>query len=174
MAAPPKFLAVILLIFVTAELVWSWRHSRGVYNLRESMSNLGMMVVNRMLKPVAAAWGFIVLSLFEPLQVFRIPETAWGVVTSFIVVDFAYYWVPPVQPRGACHVGDAPYASLESLDELQHRASAQLGRQVREPPVLCAAGAGRCTPRHIGRVAGDRPAVSVLLAHGVDRPTGLV
>jgi sterol desaturase/sphingolipid hydroxylase (fatty acid hydroxylase superfamily) len=32
------------------------------------------------------------MSLIEPLQVFRLPDTAWAFLVTFVIADFAYYW----------------------------------------------------------------------------------
>jgi len=86
------YLALIAVAAILAELAWSrWRHRR-VYNLRESLSNLAMMAVNRLLRPLVLAWSLLVLSLFEMLQPFRLPTTGWAFLLTFLLTDFAYYW----------------------------------------------------------------------------------
>ncbi|MEM9190430.1 MAG: sterol desaturase family protein [Myxococcota bacterium] len=85
-------LLAVLLILVSAEILWSRRRGRRVYSLRESLSNVTMMAVNQGLRPLALAWSLLVLSLIEPSQVFRLPETAGIFLLTFLVADFAYYW----------------------------------------------------------------------------------
>ena len=74
-----------------AEAAWSWGRA-NIYDPRESASNLVMLVVNRLLKPAQFAWAWFVVSFFEPLQLFRLPDTAAAVVVTFLIADFAYYW----------------------------------------------------------------------------------
>ena len=92
MSSVPPFLIVVLLTCVLAEVVWSWRGQRRVYDFKESMSNVSMMVVGQVIKPIAIAWNFAVLSLFEPLQIVRLPETGWAFLLTFMIADLAYYW----------------------------------------------------------------------------------
>jgi sterol desaturase/sphingolipid hydroxylase (fatty acid hydroxylase superfamily) len=88
----PAFLAVVAVTAILAEVAWSRWRGRRVYNLGESLSNLAMMAVNRLLRPVVLAWSLFVLSLLEPLQPFRLPNTGWAFLLTFLVTDFAYYW----------------------------------------------------------------------------------
>jgi sterol desaturase/sphingolipid hydroxylase (fatty acid hydroxylase superfamily) len=91
MAAPPLTLLAILVLSVAAEIIWSRLRRRNVYNLQESLSNLGTMVVNGVMRPAALAWTYYLMSLIEPLQPFRLPDTAWSFLVTFIVADFAFY-----------------------------------------------------------------------------------
>jgi sterol desaturase/sphingolipid hydroxylase (fatty acid hydroxylase superfamily) len=88
----PMFLVLVAAVAILAELAWSCRRGRPVHKLGDSLSNLGMLAVNRLLRPMLLAWSFIVLSLIEPLQLFRLPATGWAFMVSFVVTDFAYYW----------------------------------------------------------------------------------
>ena len=92
MEAVGLIFAAVLVISVAAEITWSRLRGRDVYNLRESLGNLGILAVNNILKPVSLAWNFLLMSVVEPLQLFRLPDTPWAFVVTFIVVDFAYYW----------------------------------------------------------------------------------
>lgn len=91
MPGVPAYLALVAAAAILAEIAWSRWRRRPVHNLRESLSNLAMMAVNRLLRPLVLAWGFLVLMLFEPLQPFRLPDTGWAFLLSFVVTDFAYY-----------------------------------------------------------------------------------
>jgi sterol desaturase/sphingolipid hydroxylase (fatty acid hydroxylase superfamily) len=84
--------AAVFVTSVAAELIWSRVAGHGVYSLKESLSNLGMMIVGNGLRPAATAWTLLVLSLLEPLGPVRMPETGWTFLVAFVVVDLAYYW----------------------------------------------------------------------------------
>lgn len=88
----PIILAIVAVIAVLAEVAWSCRRRRPVHDLGDSLSNLGMLAVNRLLRPLALAWSFFVLSLMEPLQPVRLPATGWVFLLTFVVTDFFYYW----------------------------------------------------------------------------------
>lgn len=88
----PLLLLPVIVICIAAELRWSRRTGRSVYALRESMSNLLIMAVNRVLKPFTLAWSVMLLSLLEPLQVFTLSDGVGSFLLTFVVADFAYYW----------------------------------------------------------------------------------
>jgi sterol desaturase/sphingolipid hydroxylase (fatty acid hydroxylase superfamily) len=82
----------IAVSMIAAEFAWSRICGRDVYNPRESLSNLGMAVVNNLQKPITLGWNFFIMSLIEPLQAFRLPDTGWAFLATFVIADFAYYW----------------------------------------------------------------------------------
>ena len=86
------FLFAILLAAVAGELAWSWIRKKGVYNLRESLANLAIMVGNNLLKPISLAWKYLVFRLLEPYQLLTLPSGWLTVILTFLVADLAYYW----------------------------------------------------------------------------------
>lgn len=88
----PLVVGLIFLIALLAEIFWSYKSNRNIYNFKETLSNLSMMVVNNLLKPAALAWTVFVLTLVEPWQMFRLPESPLSFLVTFVVADFAYYW----------------------------------------------------------------------------------
>ena len=85
-------LIVLLLIVVSAEAVWSAVCDRGLYDLKDTASNLAILAGNNLIKPLSLAWKYFVFSLFEPLQLFTLPDTAWVFLLTFVAADFTYYW----------------------------------------------------------------------------------
>ena len=85
-------ITVVLAVFVLAEAAWARLVRPGVYHLRESLANLAILVVSNLIKPLTVAWSLLILSLLEPLQMFRLPDTAWTIGLTFVAADFAYYW----------------------------------------------------------------------------------
>lgn len=85
-------LTCVVLIFVAIEVVWSRIRARKVYNVKESLCNLSIAAFNGIQRPVTLAWSVFVLSLTEPLQVYRLPDTVWSFFVTFVIADCAYYW----------------------------------------------------------------------------------
>ena len=85
-------LLVVLAAVIVAEIVWSAVRHRGVYNVRDSLSNASMAVGNNLMRPVSLGWKYIVFKWVEPLQAFTLPEAAWAFLVTFLIADFAYYW----------------------------------------------------------------------------------
>ena len=82
----------LLPILVIAEIAWSRATHRGVYNLRESLSNLTMAVGNNLLRPISLTWKYWILYLVEPFQIWTLPQTPWAILLTFLAADCAYYW----------------------------------------------------------------------------------
>lgn len=92
MESAPIILLGVMVISLSAEITWSRLGGHDVYNLKESLSNLAMLVGNKLLRPVALAWSLFVLSVIEPLQLFRLPDTGGAFLLTLLIADFAYYW----------------------------------------------------------------------------------
>jgi sterol desaturase/sphingolipid hydroxylase (fatty acid hydroxylase superfamily) len=86
-----KFLGLVLLAFL-AELLWSKIKQNSAYNLKETMSNLGIVMGNNLLKPVSLGWKFLVFNAVEAYKVFTIPTNGYTFLLTFFVAEFAYYW----------------------------------------------------------------------------------
>ena len=82
----------LLLILVIGEIAWSRATHRGVYNLRESLSNLTMAVGNNLLRPISLTWKYWILYLVEPFRIWTLPQTPWAILLTFLAADCAYYW----------------------------------------------------------------------------------
>ena len=81
----------ILFVFVLAELLWSRRAGRRVYDLRDSLGNVAILVGGALIKPLSVAWTWFVLSRFEGWQAFELAATPGAFLLTFVAVDGAYY-----------------------------------------------------------------------------------
>ena len=86
-----QFFAIII-IAVFIEAIWSHHKKKGVYNTKESLGNLGIMIGNNLLKPISLAWKLLVLNAFTSYQVFELPTNVFTILLTFLVAEFAYYW----------------------------------------------------------------------------------
>ena len=82
----------IILLALFAEIIWSKIKKKGVYNVKESLGNLGILIGNNLLKPISLAWKYMVFSWVASFQIFNIPFNAYTIVLTFFVAEFAYYW----------------------------------------------------------------------------------
>lgn len=85
------FLGAILTALM-AEIIWSKIKKKSVFNFKESLGNLGILVGTNLLKPMSLAWKYMVFSWIESFQVFNIATNAFTIVFTFFVAEFAYYW----------------------------------------------------------------------------------
>lgn len=92
METPPIAFIAVLLVSVLAEITWSRLSGRSVYDLKDALSNLSTMVVNKIIQPAALTWAYLIMSLIEPLQLIELPAGTWTFLAAFIVADLAFYW----------------------------------------------------------------------------------
>ncbi len=86
------YFLVVILIGVIIEAIWSHYKKKGVYNTKESLSNLGILIGNNLLKPLSLAWKLLVFNALLSYQILDIPTNVLTVLLTFIVTEFAYYW----------------------------------------------------------------------------------
>ncbi|MEM9824191.1 MAG: sterol desaturase family protein [Bacteroidota bacterium] len=83
---------VVIFIAVIIEAIWSHRKEKKVYNRKESLGNLGILIGNNLLKPLSLAWKLLIFKIFVPFQFFDIPTNLWTILLTFLIAEFAYYW----------------------------------------------------------------------------------
>ncbi|MEM8847512.1 MAG: sterol desaturase family protein [Bacteroidota bacterium] len=86
------YFAGIILVALIAEIIWSNTKKRSVFNLKESLGNLGIFIGNNLMKPLSLGWKYLVLGWLEPFQFFTIQTNVFTVVLTFFVAEFGFYW----------------------------------------------------------------------------------
>lgn len=86
------YFAAIVLVALIVEIVWAKAKNKGVFNLKESLGNLGIFIGNNLMKPLSLAWKFLVLGWVEPFQLFSVPNNVFTVICTFFVAEFGFYW----------------------------------------------------------------------------------
>jgi sterol desaturase/sphingolipid hydroxylase (fatty acid hydroxylase superfamily) len=87
-----KILALVFIGLIIIEIAWSWINNKKNYNLKDSLSNLFILVIGRLLKPISLAWAMFLFQWVEPYQIFSIPENGYTLLITFLVVELIYYW----------------------------------------------------------------------------------
>ena len=82
----------IFAICVVIEFVWSRAKNAKIYNSKETLCNMAIYAVHALIQPLAFAWAYLAYSQFIHLIPYSLPQTAWALVLTFVVTDFAYYW----------------------------------------------------------------------------------
>lgn len=83
---------LFLLVLIAAEIVWSWRNSKKVYNLPETLANTVILLGFQLSKIVFAGYQLAVLGLASNLAPVKFGSHAWVFALTFILADFVYYW----------------------------------------------------------------------------------
>ncbi|MDX2247935.1 MAG: sterol desaturase family protein [Bacteroidia bacterium] len=82
----------IFLILILSEVVWSVVQKKGVYHPKETLSNIFIMLVNQLLKPLVVFWNFKVFAWVAGFQFFSLPDKGWVYIVAVVFVDFLFYW----------------------------------------------------------------------------------
>lgn len=86
------WIAGLLLILVIAEMIWSWRHDKKVYQVKDTLANLGIMAGFQLSKLLFAGWQIGLLSWAYRYRVFDFEPGLWLFAATFVLSDFVYYW----------------------------------------------------------------------------------
>jgi sterol desaturase/sphingolipid hydroxylase (fatty acid hydroxylase superfamily) len=86
------WILVFLLALVLAEIIWSWKNDKKVYEIKETLSNLSIFAGFQFSKFLFAGYQLAILGFFTRLAPFSLPRNAWVFVLTFITADFIYYW----------------------------------------------------------------------------------
>ena len=79
-------------LFIIAELIWARFQKKSIYNPKETLSNIIILTVNQLLKPLVLVWSFMVFSWVGKLTLLQLPNHWAMYVLAAIMVDFLLYW----------------------------------------------------------------------------------
>lgn len=83
---------VITLTCVAIELAISMKRGLNLYNRKDTLCNLFILLVSRISQPLFLGYIYGTLRLVEALRPYEIPDTTVSTVGALILTDFAYYW----------------------------------------------------------------------------------
>jgi sterol desaturase/sphingolipid hydroxylase (fatty acid hydroxylase superfamily) len=86
------YILLFLFILIAVEIIWSWKKEKGVYNVKETFSNLAIFVGFQFSKFIFAGYQLSILGFFTKLSLFKLPHNPWVFALTFILADFIYYW----------------------------------------------------------------------------------
>jgi sterol desaturase/sphingolipid hydroxylase (fatty acid hydroxylase superfamily) len=81
-----------LLLIILAEIAWSWKNDKRVYEVKETFSNLAVLAGFQFSKMLFAGYQLAILGFFTALVPFTLPRNGWVFLFTFITADFIYYW----------------------------------------------------------------------------------
>ena len=82
----------ILIGLILLEVIWNWKKKKGVYNLKETGSNLFILIGSQISKALLLGWQITILSLVYEFRFFTIENSALSFIVLFFFIDFLYYW----------------------------------------------------------------------------------
>ena len=90
-----KYASILLLSFLIITLLevgWSIAKHQNNYNLKDTIVNIFIMAVGRLLKPISLIWGMFLFELVLPFQIFQISKNGVTFIITFLMVELVYYW----------------------------------------------------------------------------------
>ncbi len=88
------YLTPIALIFIIAEVFFSWYYKRGYISFNEAIANFGTALANQTTNVLLMAGVYIVYGfLWENFRIFTIEINWWSSILLLLGVDFVFYWV---------------------------------------------------------------------------------
>lgn len=72
-----------------AEIIWSIVKNKSVFNLKESLGNLGVFIGNNFLKPLSLGWKYLLFGWFEQFQFFTFQIIYLLLFWHFLLLNLA-------------------------------------------------------------------------------------
>lgn len=83
---------VITLSCVAVELLISLKRDLKLYQLKDTLCNLFILIVNRLSQPLLLGYTYAALTMVEGLRPNVLPADVLWTVIALLLTDFAYYW----------------------------------------------------------------------------------
>ena len=83
----------IFLILLVIEIIVARKQQRDVFIVKDSLSNIGIMIFsNTVLKTATLAWTVWLITFIMPMQLFSPEKSLLTFAIAFAATDFVYYW----------------------------------------------------------------------------------
>jgi sterol desaturase/sphingolipid hydroxylase (fatty acid hydroxylase superfamily) len=77
---------------VAAEMLWSWRKHKRVYNAKETLANVVILIGFQIAKVALFGYQLYWSNLAFSIALFPLPQTPLVFGLTFLLADFIYYW----------------------------------------------------------------------------------
>jgi len=86
------WLLAALFLLVLAEIIWSWRNDKKVYDLKDTFANLFVLAGFQFSKFISAGYQLSVLGWAADFRLLHLPVKMWAFLLCFFLADLIYYW----------------------------------------------------------------------------------
>lgn len=86
------WILALVLPLVLAEIIWNWKNDRKVYESKDTLTNLLIMVGHQIFKILLVGYQLSILNFISKFSFFELPQNALVFLVCFILSDFIYYW----------------------------------------------------------------------------------
>ena len=89
----------VFALLIVAEVLYTRSQGRNAYALKDFGGSMSQLGINSLVR-LAIGGALISLHFFlYQFRVFEVPNTVWGWVLTFVVIDFVFYWYHRAQHR---------------------------------------------------------------------------
>lgn len=102
------YIGVFLLTLIIAEMIWSWRNNRQVYELKETVANFTILIGFQLSKLLFVSYQLFILGWAGTHKILEFGRSIGVFFLTFLLADFIYYWFHRVshdwKPLWALHL----------------------------------------------------------------------
>lgn len=85
-------LLIVIIIVIAAEVIWSYRKNKKVYNTKDTLANIGVFIGFQLAKIVSFGVHYSILTFLSKYAILQLENSLIVFVYTLISVDFVYYW----------------------------------------------------------------------------------
>ncbi|MDR3716038.1 MAG: sterol desaturase family protein [Puia sp.] len=85
------WILAILFLLILAEIIWSWRKDKKLYNVKETLANLSILAGFEFSKLVFAGYQLTILGFASNYAIAGLPRNGWIFLICFVLADLLYY-----------------------------------------------------------------------------------
>lgn len=83
---------IIIIALIVAEICWSYRTNKKVYNTSDTLANLGVFIGFNLTKVLTFSLHYSIYVLLSEIALFRMENKLVVFIITLFAVDFVYYW----------------------------------------------------------------------------------
>lgn len=90
--AIPLLALSLVLVAIVGEVIWSRRAGVSLYSRNETLSSLGVGILNRLGGLLSLPVKYAAIAFVAQFVPWELPDTLWSFIAGFFVVEVFYYW----------------------------------------------------------------------------------
>ncbi len=81
-----------IILLVVVEMFWSWHNDKKAYNLKDTLTNIAVLLGFNLSKLLFAGYQLAILGFAARIAVFHFNYSLTTFLLTFFLADFIYYW----------------------------------------------------------------------------------
>ncbi|PCE63715.1 sterol desaturase family protein [Sediminicola luteus] len=87
--------SILFYVFVgliALEVLWAFLSKKNSYNLKDSLTNLFIIAIGKLIKPLSLLWALWLFEWAEIYRIYELPTNELVLCLTFLMVELVYYW----------------------------------------------------------------------------------